>query len=163
MPLITILFLSHSLIMHFTFVVSLNYFLTCVSSVDLCNSACRETKQPHLFGLFCVPSCALACRGTTRAPLTLSVLRMWMQKPLSSPNSRPFLSLLVICFPCARCFRTGQNCTFYQMDGSKVCTPGISCPLVVGVSNTIHVYYLLLSIKIVTLRFTVSRVLAENQ
>lgn len=139
MPLITILFLSHSPIMHFTLVVSLNFFLTCVSSVELCNSACRETKQPHLFGLLCVPSCASACRGTARTPLTLSVLRMWMRKPSSSQISRPFLSLLVVCFPCARCFKTGQDCTFYQMDGSKV---GISCPLVGGISNSIHVFYL---------------------
>lgn len=139
MPLITVLFLSHSLIVPFTFVVSLNYFLTCVSSVELCNSACRETKPPHLFGLFCVPSCALACRGTARAPLTLSVLRMWMRTPSSSQHSRPFLSPLVVCFPCASCFKAGQNWTFYQMDGSKVCTPGISCPLVVGV-NIVNIF-----------------------
>lgn len=37
-----------------------------------------EAKSLHLFGLFCVPFCALACRGTVRLPLTLSVLRMWM-------------------------------------------------------------------------------------
>lgn len=79
-PLITILVLSYSLIIHFTFVLSLIYILTCVSYVELCNSACREAKPPHLFGLFCVPSCDLACRGTARTPLTLSVLRMWMRK-----------------------------------------------------------------------------------
>lgn len=141
MPLITILFLSHFPIMHFTFVVSLNYILTCVLYVKLCNSACRETKQPHLFGLFCVPSCDLACRGTARTPLTLSVLRMWMRnhcRTITHILIRPCWS----CCPCARCFETGQtvaqNWTFYRMDGSVYCRLFISYPLVAGIGNSVH-------------------------
>lgn len=59
----------------------------------------REANSLHLFGLFCVPFCALACRGTVRAPLTLSVLRMWMRNHFHTTLyfMSVWLSVLVAC------------------------------------------------------------------
>lgn len=49
------------------------------------------SNSPHLYGLSFVRSCAIACRGTVRLPLTRSVLRMWMW------------SILFICCLCHIC------------------------------------------------------------
>lgn len=66
----------------------------CLSNIGTL-PAWREAKSLHLFGLFCVPSCALACRGTVRLPLTLSVLRMWMWNHLHTVFvSRPFVLVI---------------------------------------------------------------------
>lgn len=119
---------GRSLIVHFAFVASLNYILTCVPYVELCNSACREAEPPHLFGLFCVPSCALACRGTARTPLTLSVLRMWTRthrRTITRVLVRPRRSLVPLVQD-VKCKRA-----VYRVDGSSVWLRG--CPLVVAI------------------------------
>lgn len=68
----------------------------------------RGQVTSSLWSVLCSFFCALACRGTVRLPLTLSVLRMWMWNHLHT------VYVCDVCVghlsPCARCSRPGSNC-----------------------------------------------------
>lgn len=155
MPLITVLFLSHSLIMHFTFVVSLNYFLTCVSYVELQPRLPRDQTTSSLWSVLCSFLCFSMPWDRSRTTHTLCPTYVDAET-IVVPTLTSFSLPAGHLFPLCEMFQNWSKLDILS-DGWKQSVYAWNQLPSSGRRQQFNSCLLFIGVKIVTWRFTVNR------